>query len=244
MPVNTLNEIIDGELANALPLNENFTTLKNAINAVESLANTSNARVLTNNPVYITSDTGNLQLNALTNSFVAGGEEAITAISGWTKGIAIIRWATTRTITYNSTTLILQDNQNRSVIAGDISFFEFTSDGARELLFFPKNSDGYITSLNTVASNFTLLADKIHTASITASCTLSLPTLSSTTKFINCMIDFSLASGCSLTLPTGIKWAYGATPALSTTSGVRNRLIFDTDDGGIIWNGSYSQLGA
>ncbi len=246
MPVNTLNELVDGELANATPLNENFATLKDAVNAVETLANTTNARLLTNNPVYITSDTGNLQLTGQTNSFVAGGTEALTVISGWTKGIAIVRWATTRTITHNATTLILQDNQNRSVVAGDISFFEFTADGARELLFFPKISEKDVISLGTVIANFTLTIDRMHTASITTSCTLSLPSGSSS-KYRYCLLDFSLASSISLTLPTVgtyFKWKYGLVPTLVTTTGVRNQLFFESFDGGTTWIGSYVQIGA
>lgn len=246
MPVNSLTQLVDGTLADVSPLNENFETLRLAVNAVETLANTTNARLLTNNPQYIVSDTGNLQLTGTTNSFVAGGEEAITAISGWTRGIAVIRWATTRTITHNATTLILQDNKNRSVVSGDISFFEFTADGARELLFFPKNSELDVIALGTVTANFTLTIDRMHTASITSSCTLSLPSGSST-KYRYCLIDFSLSSSASLTLPTVgtyFKWKYGVVPTLSTTTGVRNQLFFESFDGGTTWIGSYVQIGA
>lgn len=246
MPINTLNVLKDGELADVAPLNENFDTIKSAVNAVETLVNSTNARVITNNPQYITSDTGNLALTTTTNSFVAGGSEAITAISGWTKSIAVIRWATARTITHNATTLILQDNQNRSVEIGDVSFFEFTQDGARELLFFPKNSEKDIVSLGTVTANFTLTIDRMHTASITSSCTLSLPSGSSS-RYRYCLIDFSLASTASLTLPTVgtyFKWKYGVVPTINTTTGVRNQLFFESFDGGTTWIGSYVQIGA
>lgn len=88
------------------------------------------------NPVSITSNSGILTLTEEGNSFVAGGAEPVTSISGWASGIAAIRWNTARTLT-NSPTLILQNAANRKTAIGDIGFYEMTSAGARELIYFP-----------------------------------------------------------------------------------------------------------
>ena len=95
-----------------------------------------------------------------------------------------------------------------------------------------------VIDLETITSNFTLTKDRIHKGAVTASCTLILPTVS--TKFHNLLIDFTLASGASLTIPTNVSWNYSITPALSNT--LVNRFIFDTKDGGTTWKGYYSQF--
>lgn len=88
-------------------------------------------------PVTITSSSGVLTLTEDSNSFVANGTEAVTSITGWIAGIAIIRWNTARTLTYNSTSLILQGAANRATTAGDIGMYEMTAAGAREIAYFP-----------------------------------------------------------------------------------------------------------
>ncbi len=95
-----------------------------------------------------------------------------------------------------------------------------------------------VVDLGTITSNFTLTADRVHKGNITAACTLTLPSVS--TKFHNLLIDFTLASGISLTIPTNISWNYGIPPSLSNT--LVNRFIFDTKDGGTTWKGYYSQF--
>lgn len=85
------------------------------------------------NPINITSDSGVLTLTEGGNSFVASGSEAITSIAGWTKGVAMIRWDTARTLTYNATSLILQGAVNRTTAVGDVGFYEMTAAGAREV---------------------------------------------------------------------------------------------------------------
>lgn len=95
-----------------------------------------------------------------------------------------------------------------------------------------------VIDLGTITSNFTLTKDRIHKGAITASCTLILPAVSA--KFHNVLIDFTLASGASLTIPTNVFWNYSITPALSNT--LVNRFIFDTKDGGTTWKGYYSQF--
>ena len=85
------------------------------------------------NPVSLTSSSGVVTLTSSSNSFIVSGTEAVTKITGWTAGIVVIRWNTARTLTYNATSLILQNSQSRTTAAGDIGIYEMTSAGAREI---------------------------------------------------------------------------------------------------------------
>jgi len=63
-----------------------------------------------------------------------------------------------------------------------------------------------------------------------------------------CILDFSTTDSASPVLPSGLKWSSnnsGVAPtAYSTASGVRNRLVFTTMDGGTTWEAEYSSYGA
>jgi len=87
--------------------------------------------------------------------------------------------------------------------------------------------------------------NKIDTADITAGVAISLPTSGFISGLENkCVLDFSLASGYTLTPPSGVKWSGGAAPsAYSTLPGVRNVLTFKTRDGGTTWEAEYSTYG-
>jgi len=85
-----------------------------------------------------------------------------------------------------------------------------------------------------------LTANAVHTANFTSSTTLTFPAISTTTKYVNMMLDFTLSSGQTLTLPT-VTWDYAYTPTFSNT--VRNRVYFDTIDNGSTWHASYQQKG-
>ena len=89
------------------------------------------------NPVSITSASGVVTLLETSNSFIVSGTEAVTKITGWTVGTAVIRWNTARKLTYNSTSMILQGAVNRTTVIGDIGVYEMTSAGAREIAYFP-----------------------------------------------------------------------------------------------------------
>ena len=95
--------------------------------------------------------------------------------------------------------------------------------------------------LGSINSNFTLVKDKVHTGNIISSCTLSLPTLSSSSKFVNCMFEFTIVNGITLTLPSNVKWNYGIIPSFNNAT--KNRLMFDTSDGGATWSAFYAQIG-
>jgi len=105
-------------------------------NAVPLAGGTMTGALHQPNPISIASSSGVVTLTEGSNSFIVTGTEAITSITGWTAGIAVIRWATARTLTYNSASLILQNSQNRTTAAGDIGIYEMTSAGAREINYF------------------------------------------------------------------------------------------------------------
>lgn len=111
--------------------------LSDLVILLSTLANTRgfamNGALHQSNPVSLTSVSGTLTLTEAGNSFVASGTENLTAITGWTSGIAIIRWNTVRSLVYNAGSLILQSGANRTTKIGEISVFEMTSAGAREI---------------------------------------------------------------------------------------------------------------
>lgn len=127
------------------------------------------------NPITITSALGILTLLETSNSFIAEGTEAITSITGWTKGTVTIRWNAARTLTYNATSLILQNAIDRTTAIGDIGIYEMTSAGTREVGYFPcietntslqgsfknlkiKNISSINFTGNTTASSLTVLS--------------------------------------------------------------------------------------
>ncbi len=94
------------------------------------------------NPISITSALGILTLTTASNSFIVNGTEAITSITGSSIGRFLIRWNTSRTLTYNATSLILQNSIDRITNIGDIGIYEMTSAGAREIGYFPVSHSG------------------------------------------------------------------------------------------------------
>jgi len=145
------------------------------------------------NPVSITSSSGVVTLTEGSNSFVVSGTEAVTSITGWTAGIVVIRWATARTLTYNSTSLILQNSQNRTTAAGDIGIYEMTSSGAREINYF-------LASTSSDMSAFPLgQGDYIASGMKMSSITSLVATLASGTVVID-NTPVAVGSG-SVTLP-------------------------------------------
>ncbi|MBP2646204.1 MAG: Concanavalin A-like lectin/glucanase superfamily [Firmicutes bacterium] len=150
--------------------------------------------IKTPNPVSLTSSSGVVTLTSGSNSFVVSGTEAVTKITGWIAGIVVIRWATARTLTYNSTSLILQNSQNRTTAAGDIGIYEMTSSGAREINYF-------LSSTSTEMSAFPLgQGDYIASGMKMSSISSLVATLASGTIVID-NTPVAVGSG-SVTLPT------------------------------------------
>jgi len=117
------------------------------------------------NPVTITSESGVLTLTSDSNDFIAAGTEAVTSITGWTTGQVQIRWNTVRTITYNATSLILQGATDRTTAIGDIGVYQMTSDGAREVNYFPvAASSGVIRTTIAVPIRQTVLSGPVNSS--------------------------------------------------------------------------------
>ena len=94
------------------------------------------------NPIVKNSLNGVVSLDETSNSFVIEGSETIASITGWTSGVAKIRWNTPRTITHNPSSLILIERTNRITQIGDVGFYEFTPSGCREISYTPIS--GYV----------------------------------------------------------------------------------------------------
>lgn len=77
---------------------------------------------------------GVVTLPETTNSFNISGTEAVTSFAGWSAGVFIVKWVSSRVLTHNGSTLILMDAVSRTVAVNDISVFEFTAaDSVREI---------------------------------------------------------------------------------------------------------------
>lgn len=74
----------------------------------------------------LASSSGVVTLPETGNSFNVSGAEAVTSLAGWSAGVVIIKWVSSRVLTHHATNLILIDGINRTVAANDISVFEFT----------------------------------------------------------------------------------------------------------------------
>lgn len=109
-------------------------------------------------PVELTSSSGVLTLTEASNSFVVSGTEAISSITGWSAGIAVIRWNTIRTLT-NSTSLILQGSANRTTAVGDVGIYEITTVSAREIGYFPVMSSVVYANVGGSSSQKFKVAD-------------------------------------------------------------------------------------
>lgn len=100
-----------------------------------------------------------------------------------------------------------------------------------------------VISLGNINTNFSINANRITTANIIESCTLSFPTITTTGKRIICSFIFTLTNGKTLTLPNNIIWKDGRSPIISTLSNTYNSFEFITDDNGITWRGTWEAFG-
>src|SRR5574344_108762 len=135
--INQLIQFSAGEKAVASEVNQNFEDLRVSNNDQESKITTLQSEIQTkmeagggtlggalklNNFSEITSVNSILTLKEQTNYFKVAGSEAINQIIGWTSGVAISEFLTPRSLR-NSETLVLQNNADRLVLAGDVEHF-------------------------------------------------------------------------------------------------------------------------
>lgn len=108
-----------------------------------------------------------------------------------------------------------------------------------------------INALGAITSNITLPANSVTTAYVNSAINVTLPTNLVSGIENKCIFDFTTASTSypsTITTPGTLKWSNnnnGMPPiSYSTTSGVRNVLIFITHDGGTTWEVEYKTYGA
>jgi len=100
-----------------------------------------------------------------------------------------------------------------------------------------------IVDLGTVSTGTTTLtADKFHKVTFSGAATIALPGSLTTGVHYNCSLLVTMSSIVTITQPT-VTWAYGTTPALTSTS-VKYRITYETIDAGTTWYGYWTQLGA
>lgn len=148
--IENLTQFVPGTKALASEVNGNFETLRVSNNDNDSRINELEAGVDNKfdksggdlsgairlpEAKNISSENGIVTLDNTSNSFAVAGQETITQINGWDKGIAIIRWTTSR-ILKNSPNLILQDASSRTTNDGDVGIYEFSGNIAREISYF------------------------------------------------------------------------------------------------------------
>lgn len=100
----------------------------------------------------------------------------------------------------------------------------------------PAQLDPDIIPLGNKSTNFTLTANSEHEANITDSCEMLKPSIESSSKRTYCYIEFTLASGKSLTI-NGVKWDNDYVPTLRTDRVNCIMLRYKTSEG--FWRGSY-----
>ena len=97
----------------------------------------------------------------------------------------------------------------------------------------------YVNAMGNVTGTISPQVDKINTAVLTGDVTLTMPT-PTTGELHNVVFEFTMASAHTVTV-SGVTWNWGAAPALDAT-GKKNRIVFDTIDGGTTWKGYFSQF--
>lgn len=106
-----------------------------------------------------------------------------------------------------------------------------------------KKINSEIERENGALTSIVLKSDRIHQINITTNSTVILPTLEDNTKYINTMLEFTLKSSCSLTIPNNLSFCNGIAPTFIADGKTIQRLIFDTTNGGTVWNCYYNWVG-
>lgn len=124
---------------------------------------------------------------------------------------------------------------NPDIVDANLTYLKEQADAVPDLI----NPD--IISLGNKSSDFTLTIDREHEASITDSCEMLKPSVSSSNKHRFCYIEFNLSSGKSLTI-NGVKWDENIVRSLSTTNLNRIMLTYKSSEG--FWRGAYKMGGS
>lgn len=106
-----------------------------------------------------------------------------------------------------------------------------------------------LNALGTIINGVTLPTNSLTTAYVNATIAIALPTNLVSGVENTVVFDFTTSSSSQPTISTSgtLKWSDknsgNAPSAYSTLSGVRNRLIFKTNDGGTTWEAEYTNYG-
>jgi len=115
-------------------------------------------------------------------------------------------------------------------------YYTATNGGARVQL---DSSGGTVTDLGTTSGTIALAVDSVYKVILNGNTVLTLPSPTSG-KLYNIMFQFTMGAAYTVTVPVSVTWNWSTSPTLAITK--RNRMIFDTIDGGVTWNGYYSQF--
>lgn len=149
-----------------------------------------------------------------------------------------------------NTTLGSQISNTQETLSKEIETLQTQGDSTIELI----NNRDTILRLGTIVTpdptedgqiptaDVELSADKIHTAAILANAQIVFPTLDEDETFTNILLEFTINSTSSLTLPLNVKWSIGEIPEIVADGTTINRLVFDTTNGGESWCGYHSYL--
>lgn len=134
-------------------------------------------------------------------------------------------------------------NSAKDFLNEDIASLKTQSEATAELL----NNRETIIRLGTInapdaledgsipTAQFSIEADRISTAAIAANAALSMPKLNDNTKYVTCMLEFTLAQDKTLTLPDSVKFSFDFEPVYNDNGVTKHRFMFDTTDGGNSW---------
>src|SRR5574344_123258 len=248
-----------GTKAVAQQVNKNFDDAKQAIDTLEvDVANIetqlTGGFVLPDGAVdftrlqsyetYVVSNATNattIVVTAVAHSFLTGDKVYISGVGGNTAA--------------NGVFTITKIGDDTFSLDGSVGNGAFSSNGS--VVIYPsadknlvnkayvdnKHLPDTIVALGTVSTGTTTLtADKFHTVTFSGASTIALPTGLTSGVHYNCSLLVTMSSIVTITQPT-VTWAYGATPALTSTS-VKYRITYETIDGGTTWYGYWTQLGA
>lgn len=153
--IDNLTKFVAGTKALSSEVNQNFEALKQGHNNQENRITTLETGIANKfdksggnltgslffaDAVNIDVSADTLTLSNNSNSFIVSGVTTITKIAGWNKGVAIIRWNSSRLLQCGAN-LLLQGGVNRMTIQGDIGIYEIQGNTAREINYFPYNSN-------------------------------------------------------------------------------------------------------
>lgn len=116
--------------------------LQNAVNAISSAfsplltpSGGSLTGALKGAPIKALVTAGTITLTADSNIFSVTGIGPVTAVTGWSQGMAVIIWGSSITV-MDGVNLVLKGG-SRIVAAGDVSFITFSGSTATELVYSP-----------------------------------------------------------------------------------------------------------